>query len=73
MVKSDIILLYSDTESAYTIGNLPDYLVNSSELGKFKLEDSYYIFIGLGPKVYGTLNTEGVEKLKLKDLKTKFL
>nr|YP_010470457.1 hypothetical protein N4M07_mgp007 [Inonotus hispidus]UVF37945.1 hypothetical protein [Inonotus hispidus] len=69
--REDIILLYSDTDSAYTIGKLPDYLVNSSELGKFKLEDSYYKFIGLGPKVYGTLNTEGLEKTKVKGFKDK--
>lgn len=67
--RDDFILLYTDTDSAYTIGKLPDELVSSTELGKFKLEDSYYKFIGLGAKVYGTLNTEGVEKTKVKGFK----
>nr|YP_009693758.1 hypothetical protein [Inonotus obliquus]BBN21284.1 hypothetical protein [Inonotus obliquus] len=69
--RDDLILLYTDTDSAYTIGKLPDDLVSSTELGKFKLEDSYYKFIGLAPKVYGTLNTEGVEKTKVKGFKDK--
>lgn len=69
--REDIILLYTDTDSAYTIGNLPEELVSSTELGKFKLEDSYFKFIGLGPKVYGTLNIDGTEKTKVKGFKNK--
>nr|YP_009693752.1 hypothetical protein [Inonotus obliquus]BBN21278.1 hypothetical protein [Inonotus obliquus] len=69
--RDDLILLYTDTDSAYIIGKLPDDLVSSTELGKFKLEDSYFKFIGLAPKVYGTLNQDGIEKTKVKGFKDK--
>lgn len=69
--NKNIILLYTDTDSAYVFGKLPDDLISSTELGKFKLEDSYYKFISLGAKVYGTLNTKGVEQTKVKGFKDK--
>ncbi len=44
-------LFYTDTDSAYIEGKLPDNLVGT-ELGKFKLENSYSKIIFLAPKVY---------------------
>jgi uncharacterized protein YprB with RNaseH-like and TPR domain len=64
-----IILLYSDTDSAYIIGKLPDKLVDPKKLGAFKLEGSYLKFIGIGPKVYGALDINGNSFTKVKGFK----
>jgi hypothetical protein len=63
-------LYYSDTDSVYFDGPLPDHFINSTELGKLKLEGIYDQAIFLAPKVYALKNQES-EIIKIKGLKTK--
>ena len=60
-------LYYTDTDSAYFDGPLPDYLVSQTELGKMKLEGIFDKAIFLAPKVY-TLQNDLETIIKIKGL-----
>ena len=60
-------LYYSDTDSAYFDGPLPDSFISNTELGKMKLEGIYDKAIFLAPKVYG-LKNQNEEIIKIKGL-----
>jgi hypothetical protein len=60
-------LYYTDTDSVYFDGPLPDSFINSSELGKMKLEGIYDKAVFIAPKVYALKNQEG-EIIKIKGL-----
>ena len=60
-------LYYSDTDSIYLDGPLPDSFISPTELGKLKLEGVYDEAIFLAPKVYALKNQEG-EIIKIKGL-----
>lgn len=64
--RNDIILYYSDTDSAIVDSYLPEELVDNKQIGKFKLEAEYVLFIALGPKVYGAIDIEGNSYTKIK-------
>jgi DNA polymerase type B, organellar and viral len=49
-------LFYSDTDSVYFEGPLPNSLINPTELGKFKLDGVYDDAVFLAPKVYALKN-----------------
>ena len=54
----------------YFLNNpLPDKIVDSKQLGKFKLEEVLTKFVALGPKVYGGIDTSGKEFVKVKGFK----
>jgi hypothetical protein len=62
-------LYYTDTDSLYFDGPIPDHFINNKELGKLKLEGIYDDAVFLAPKVYGLKNgtTDG-EIIKIKGL-----
>ncbi len=60
-------LYYTDTDSTYFDGPLPDHLVSSTELGKMKLEGIYDKALFLAPKLYALKNNEE-EIIKIKGL-----
>ena len=67
--NSDFNLYYTDTDSIYIDKPLPNYLVDSKELGKMKLEYILDKAIFLAPKVY-CLQTQDNELIyKVKGLK----
>jgi len=58
-------LFYTDTDSLYFEGSLPDSFINSTEIGKLKLEGIYDKAIFLAPKVYALKNSmEEIIKIK---------
>jgi hypothetical protein len=63
-------LFYSDTDSLYLNGPLPDSFVNSKILGKLKLEGIFTKGVFLAPKVYALQNEKG-EIIKIKGLSKK--
>ena len=69
----DFTLFYSDTDSAYISGNLPENMISSIELGKMKLEIICNKAVFLAPKVYGLLDENNNQIIKVKGLSTKSL
>ena len=67
----NLIVYYTDTDSAFVNKPLPDHLVDPKRLGAFKLEHVLDKFVALGPKVYGGIDTNGIEFTKIKGLKSK--
>ena len=63
-------LYYSDTDSIDIDKPLPEEYVGN-ELGQFKLEHSISRAAFLAPKVYGGIDTNGIEFTKIKGLKSK--
>jgi len=62
-------LYYTDTDSVYFDGPLPDHYISDTELGKLKLEGIWDKALFLAPKVYALLNSDtGVEIIKIKGL-----
>ena len=63
-------LYYSDTDSIFIDQPLEDSFINSTELGKMKLEGVYNKALFLAPKVYGLKNTASQleEIIKIKGL-----
>ena len=61
-------LLYSDTDSAFIKGKLPDNMVGK-DLGLFKLENSYKEIVFLGPKIYSGITDDGQTITKIKGFK----
>jgi DNA polymerase type B, organellar and viral len=63
-------LYYSDTDSLYFDGPLPDSFISPTILGKLKLEGVWDQALFLAPKVYALKNSESfVENIKIKGLK----
>jgi hypothetical protein len=60
-------LYYSDTDSLYFDGPLPDHFISDTILGKMKLEGIYNKAIFLAPKVYA-LENEKDKIIKIKGL-----
>ena len=48
----DLKLYYSDTDSIFTDKPLPDYLVNETRLGSFKLEKVFTLYPLYSPDCY---------------------
>jgi DNA polymerase elongation subunit (family B) len=68
--KHNINLYYTDTDSLYLDGPLPNHMVDPSRLGAFKLEGVWDKGLFLSPKVYALENTETEDKIiKIKGLK----
>ena len=61
----DFELLYTDTDSYFIKGKLPDYMIGN-KLGQFKLENSYKEIVFLGPKIYSgiTIDDKLITKIK---------
>lgn len=70
-----IKVFYSDTDSIHTNKPLPAHLVSDTKLGLFKLEQrsSCTKAIYLAPKVYGLLDNNGNQIIKVKGLSKKSL
>jgi hypothetical protein len=64
----DFNLYYSDTDSGITDAPLPDNLIGTG-LGKFKLEHTINRAVFLAPKVYGLVDVDGKEIIKVKGIK----
>jgi len=60
-------LYYTDTDSLYFDGPLPQHFISPSELGKLKLEGVYDRAVFLAPKVYA-LKIDEEEVIKIKGL-----
>jgi hypothetical protein len=60
-------LYYTDTDSLYFDGPLPDSFIDPTELGKLKLEGIYDQAVFLAPKVYA-LKNPSTEIIKIKGL-----
>jgi hypothetical protein len=60
-------LYYTDTDSAYFDGPIPDSYISNTELGKLKLEGIYDRGLFLAPKVYALRNSSE-EIIKIKGL-----
>lgn len=72
-------LYYTDTDSLYFDGPIPDSMVNDTKLGALKLEGIYDQAIFLAPKLYALKNYEleiikikGLSKVAIKDTKITF-
>jgi len=63
----DFNLYYSDTDSGVTDKPLPEFMVGS-KLGQFKLEHTINKAVFLAPKVYGLVDLEGNEIIKVKGI-----
>lgn len=61
-------LFYSDTDSIYVNKELPSKFISNTELGKLKLECICAKGVFIAPKVYGLLNQDGSETIKIKGL-----
>jgi hypothetical protein len=60
-------LYYSDTDSTYFDGPLPDNMVSQTEIGKMKLEGIFDRAVFLAPKIYGCFaenKDESIIKIK---------
>jgi hypothetical protein len=60
-------LYYSDTDSAVIDRPLPDFMVGNG-LGQMKLEHTINKAIFLAPKVYGIVDVDGTELIKVKGI-----
>lgn len=60
-------LYYSDTDSAVIDAPLPDFMVGNG-LGQMKLEHTINKAIFLAPKVYGLVDIDGNEIIKVKGI-----
>ena len=69
--KENLTLFYSDTDSLFVDNYLPESVVDNKKLGLYKLEAEYFIFIAIGPKVYGAMDIFGNEYTKVKGFKDK--
>lgn len=63
----NFILLYTDTDSIYIIGDLPREFIGKN-LGQFKLEHEFIDWVSLAPKVYSGITKEGQHVLIIKGL-----
>ena len=62
---------YSDTDSIMILEYLDPEIVDSSSLGKWKLEAEYLFCVFLGPKLYGCLDLNGKSNSKVKGFSKK--
>lgn len=68
LMDNNYTIYYMDTDSFFIDKPLPDHLVSSTELGKYKLENIYKEAIFLAPKVYAGITHDGKEVIKIKGL-----
>ena len=61
-----IKLYYTDTDSAFIEGELPNELIDPKKLGYWSLENQYIYSVFLGPKTYGCLDINGNAYSKIK-------
>ena len=61
-------LFYTDTDSAYTNAPLPSHLISDTKLGLFKLERICKDVVFLAPKVYGLLDMDNNQVIKVKGI-----
>ena len=64
--NSKYTILYSDTDSYYTLEPLPENMVNSKELGFWSAETPYLYSVFLGAKSYACLDINGNQYSKIK-------
>lgn len=64
-------IFYMDTDSLFIDKLLPENMVSSTALGKFKLEYVFKEAVFLAPKVYGGILEDGKELIKIKGLSHK--
>jgi hypothetical protein len=69
---NNINLYYTDTDSAYFDGPIPDSFISNTILGKLKLEGVYDRALFLAPKVYALENKDS-KVIKVKGLQNKVL
>ena len=62
-------IYYSDTDSLYLDRELPKELVDSKELGRFKLEYIFKDSVYLGPKIYAGITSDNDYICKIKGFK----
>ena len=62
-------IYYSDTDSLYLDRELPKELVDSKELGRFKLEYIFKDSVYLGPKIYAGITSDNEYICKIKGFK----
>ena len=62
----NIKLFYTDTDSEFIQGTLPDSVVHSKKLGFWSLENQYIYSLFLGPKTYACLDIHGKAYSKIK-------
>ena len=67
--NNKIKLFYSDTDSIYISGNLPENMVSKNEIGKMKLEKTLKKVCFIAPKVYALLDINNIQTIKVKGLK----
>ena len=67
----NIDLLYTDTDSYFTLKPLPEYIIDNKKLGFFKIVHTFKEFVALAPKVYGGIDIQENEIVKTKGLKNK--
>lgn len=67
-MDNNYTIYYMDTDSLIIDRALPEHLVSSTELGKYKLENVYKEAVFLAPKVYAGITLEGKEIIKIKGL-----
>ena len=65
---STFILLYTDTDSIFIEGELPEHLIGSF-LGQFKLENKFKEIVFLGPKIYSGITQDRKYITKIKGFK----
>jgi hypothetical protein len=68
--NSKYILLYTDTDSAFIIGDFEQKLIGK-ELGQWKLENTFKKIIFLSPKVYCGITVDDKVVVKIKGFKNK--
>lgn len=61
-----IKLYYTDTDSGFIEGDLPEDIIDSKKLGYWSLENEYIYSAFLGPKTYGCLDIKGEIYSKIK-------
>ena len=66
--NTSYILLYTDTDSIFIEGKLPDEMIGTG-LGLFKLENSFKEIVFLGPKIYSGITLDGKTITKIKGFK----
>jgi|SRR3982750_887170 hypothetical protein len=66
--NQDYSLFYSDYDSIYIDKELPSKFISNTELGKLKLESICTKGVFLAPKVYGLLDQDGNQTIKIKGL-----
>nr|YP_010455106.1 DNA polymerase [Porodaedalea mongolica]UUA03948.1 DNA polymerase [Porodaedalea mongolica]WCF76708.1 DNA polymerase [Porodaedalea mongolica] len=62
----DIVLYYTDTDSAFTAQPLPSSWYDPAKMGYFKLENRLSCFVSTGAKIYAAITKSGLEYSKVR-------